>query len=1007
MLLEYKFGKYYKDGVEIEKAEYVTFVEGLRNSHTITDELPEIEEDPTPDTPVEPVKKTTLPTDIPTLYFDGLLPHTKDEGNFKGACHYRSSAFNIDCYATLKVQGNSSTAYNKKNFTITFYSDKACTTKQKINFGWGAQSKYVMKANWIDITHSRNVVSAQLWGDVVKSRDDYEQLPELLRTSPNQGAIDGFPIKFYGDNVYWGRYSMNIPKDAWMTNMDKTNPEHLILCGENYNEALFRAPAVWDETDWTDELHSEVPAELLARFNELVSFIMNSTDEEFKSNLSSYVDLQSVLDYYVFGLLICNLDGFGKNHIWLSYDGNKFIASAYDMDSTFGLYWDGSQMLPATYGRTSFEDMVNGRLGNLLYLRLVDMFAAELSASYTRLVQGPMSFVNVLERFEKFIGIAPASLVAEDYAATTGNGACTGIPSVDTNNIQQIRQWYATRLSFVKAALGVIDEEDDVELPEPFAIWENQMFDGDATKKTPINTGYQLFSDDPEWQVWTLQFHAKLNPGTSGQRAAIHCMDETGSPWPGMVMQVQGGGDINGTITEIRMTKTSSGQIEGITFNTGAEQYVALQRNGSVVKYCIDGKNWNTFPGTLYEHTAPLVIGGFCNGNGQVLGGADGREINGIVTARLWKENLDNVAKLFIEQFPENLYDFDHTMNMMSYDQLNGMQAGQSVEAVMVNPNKTSGYILGYNNGVLGAVGTAELQATKILIDQNATDDYKMIISKVAETRTEQQLQPVAKTFGVSGSFTANTTGNFARYTAASINGYDLYGCSTTRLSLNNTTARSGSVTVTFDGSTFPRTIYFYIYGSSTSSVTASVATGGTTVRNTISTTQTPTSISSFTAYNMTSNSVTFNLSAQRRGNTTRYVNFIIAVPNTITEDELVDVQVPTENTYYTIKSKVGGYGPTGNVDDQATWSTTLKKFQVANATSITDPESITTNINTDNNPCMIRFVSEDDSFLNAGGAANSIKFATGQGTWSVWNLWLIDSAMPRIQSEGFEESEI
>lgn len=111
---------------------------------------------------------------MPCVYFDGLLPHTKDEGNFKGACHYRSSAFNIDCYATLKVQGNSSTAYNKKNFTITFYSDKACTTKQKIDFGWGAQSKYVMKANWIDITHSRNVVSAQLWGDVVKSRTDYE-----------------------------------------------------------------------------------------------------------------------------------------------------------------------------------------------------------------------------------------------------------------------------------------------------------------------------------------------------------------------------------------------------------------------------------------------------------------------------------------------------------------------------------------------------------------------------------------------------------------------------------------------------------------------------------------------------------------------------------------------------------------------------------------------------------------------------------------------------------------
>lgn len=49
MLLEYKFGKYYKDGVEIEKADYIAFAEELRNSITITDELPEPEEDPTPD----------------------------------------------------------------------------------------------------------------------------------------------------------------------------------------------------------------------------------------------------------------------------------------------------------------------------------------------------------------------------------------------------------------------------------------------------------------------------------------------------------------------------------------------------------------------------------------------------------------------------------------------------------------------------------------------------------------------------------------------------------------------------------------------------------------------------------------------------------------------------------------------------------------------------------------------------------------------------------------------
>lgn len=581
----------------------------------------------------------STPTDIPTIYFGKTLPTSKDQGNLKGDVHIRSKNYNIDCYGTLKVQGNSSTAYNKKNFTITFYEDAECTTKKKINFGWGAQSKYVLKANWIDITHSRNIIGARLWGDVVKSRDDYESIPELLKTSPNYGAVDGFPVKFYGNNVYWGRYTMNIPKDAWMTNMDKTNTQHLILCGENYNEALFRAPARWDGTDWTDELHDEVPADLLARFNELVSFVMNSSDVDFKAGIGNYVDLRSVFDYYVFGLLICNLDGFGKNHIWLSYDGNKFIASAYDMDSTFGLYWDGSQMLSATYARSSYEDMVSGRLGNLLYIRIVNNFTAELQATYSRLVD---------------------------------------------------------------------------------------------------------------------------------------------------------------------------------------------------------------------------------------------------------------------------------------------------------------------NNGPQSVTGTTTLDATKVLLDQNYSDTYLMNIAKVTDT------------FSVSGSW---HNSSFSEQTS-SISGYRLYSTSG-NISSSLFSARTGTVTLTFSGN-LPKTIYTKLYISNTNGV--AIATVNSSDIVTASTNNTIDSITNFTEYSVTGNTININLNLAKT-NTSTNARFYILVPN--------------DETYYTIKSKVGNYGPTGTTG-AASWSTDLIRYQISNATSILEPEDITTNINTENNPCMIRFTNPSGSFLNASGSVSALKYATGTGAWSV-----------------------
>ena len=67
---------------------------------------------------------------------------------------------------------------------------------------------------------------------------------------------------------------------------------------------------------------------------------------------------------------------------------------------------------------------------------------------------GALSIENIINRFERFMDICPDSLVAEDYAETTANGAFTGIPKKTTNNIQQIRKFAFDRLSWVDEQIG-------------------------------------------------------------------------------------------------------------------------------------------------------------------------------------------------------------------------------------------------------------------------------------------------------------------------------------------------------------------------------------------------------------------------------------------------------------------------------------------------------------------------------------------------------------------------
>lgn len=385
--------------------------------------------------------------DIPKVFFVGDMPTTKDD--VLAEMTYISKTLNFHSYIKIKCQGTSSMKYPKKNYTINLFEDAERTTKLKKDFkGWGKQSKFCLKANWIDISHSRNIISARLWGDVVKSRSNYEELPELLRTSPNQGAIDGFFIKVYYNGVYQGRYTWNIPKDKWMTNMDDTLDNHCILCGENYDGGCFRAAPIIDGSDWSDEVHDVVPDNIKTRWTEVVNFVMNSSDEEFKTNLGNYFDVQSLIDYHVFGMRCCGSDSYGKNQIYMTYDGNKWIASMYDLDTTWGLYWNGETLVSYDYAREKFEDMINERQGNLLYKRLEENFYVELQTRWAELKNNALSLTNIINRFERFTDIMTSDLIKEDYASTTAGGNYSAIPSVARNNIQQIRNFAASRQSW-------------------------------------------------------------------------------------------------------------------------------------------------------------------------------------------------------------------------------------------------------------------------------------------------------------------------------------------------------------------------------------------------------------------------------------------------------------------------------------------------------------------------------------------------------------------------------
>lgn len=394
--------------------------------------------------------------DIPIVTITGVLPTAKTQGEYNVVISYRSLTENFDSYATAKVQGDSSATYPKKNFTIKLFSDSGRTTKLKKLFrNWDKErNKFVLKANWIDHSHARNIVNARLWTQMQRSRSDFDTLPTALKSG--NIAIDGFPVKVFNDGIYMGIYTWNLPKDSLYGIDDNVSTNALVQGNSNqYSGSILWRSSTMDGK-WTDETRDDsVPTGAIGTgFTALLDFVYTSSDADFISNFSTYFDKKSIIDQYIF-LYVANIvDNIGKNQTFFTYDAQKWYGGMYDMDGTWGLrpwlpqngWLDYDTVFQDDYSAVKEGD---GTTTNLLYERVGTLFSTDMTARYEELRASILSADNICAEFDRFMSNIPPYLYQEDYAATTGGGNFTNIPLKDTNNAIQIRDFVVDRLEYV------------------------------------------------------------------------------------------------------------------------------------------------------------------------------------------------------------------------------------------------------------------------------------------------------------------------------------------------------------------------------------------------------------------------------------------------------------------------------------------------------------------------------------------------------------------------------
>lgn len=292
----------------------------------------------------------------------------------------------------LNAQGSSSMAYYVKNMAIDIADGS------EIKFGdFPTQDSFHLKKYYIDAFRGQCIVGYWLMEQVYKSRPIGQQYPyeySIANDSVSEGLgspkkdfftgakchPDGFPINITwisndGTETDMGIYACNLKKSKEVYYADKKKAENIILDGIIDTDTLFGGSIAWNQFEIRNpkslididgnKYDGDKPTELsntdglskkvkdnLERLSGVKAALQESNS---KATFEKYFLVNPYIDYWLVSQLLYNFDGFRKNWIWCTWDGKRWTPTLYDVDSIFGMTFEGTFVY-----KTSDKEGLNG-----------------------------------------------------------------------------------------------------------------------------------------------------------------------------------------------------------------------------------------------------------------------------------------------------------------------------------------------------------------------------------------------------------------------------------------------------------------------------------------------------------------------------------------------------------------------------------------------------------------------------------------------------------------------
>ena len=347
----------------------------------------------------------------------------------------------------LNAQGSSSIGYHVTNLAVDINDGS------EIKFGdFPTQDSFHLKKYYIDVFRGQCIVGYWLMEQVYQTRPvgkryPYELLSNTYDSNTGKGKLeedfhtgakchpDGFPIVVTWVNTRtaqetnMGIYAWNLKKSKEVYHANKKKSENIILDGAINNDTLFGGNVDWTQFEIRNpkslidvdgkkydgdnpkelsntDINSKKVKDYILRLSGAKSALaLSNTKETFEK----YFIVDSFIDYFIVSQLLYNFDGFNKNWIWCTWDGNHWTPTLYDVDSIFGGYWNGTYVI-----KDSDKQII---LGINSVLGLATLYSAEIKERYKQLRdKGIFSVDNITSLLQAWLEKVGYSNIEEEVS---------------------------------------------------------------------------------------------------------------------------------------------------------------------------------------------------------------------------------------------------------------------------------------------------------------------------------------------------------------------------------------------------------------------------------------------------------------------------------------------------------------------------------------------------------------------------------------------------------------